>query len=358
MSAAQSPHEDGNWPDAVAPATAPALPSLKKDNCIVNGNYRAVFVAQENIRLYIWKFGATNVCALTVTVSDCLSLIDFQSKWHSFLNALKKIFPTGVWMRERQPRSGNWHAHAVVNVGWDIKTNFPWEQVRTGFYPNVDPRLRKLWKYLREKGESRGFGRIELLPLKYSGKTCARYFAKYISKLVGSEKSLGEERCRLFGIWGGVRFVYPRFSFLSSRIVQKRKQWLANHYGLVDGNELKTILGPRWWFHYGMALSDVIMPADFYQVGPADDRHFDDIGLRAWSRDWTAWQTEPTQDLIHRSQFNLFWDIGERLYGKGGATAYAIKQMSGPEQTPSKPEGPQWTLDLYGTLVAAKKQFP
>ena len=51
------------------------------------------------------------------------------------------------------------------------------------FYPNVDPRLRNLWKYLREKGESHGFGRIELLPLKYSGKACARYFAKYIEQI-------------------------------------------------------------------------------------------------------------------------------------------------------------------------------
>src|SRR5205807_1716521 len=166
---------------------------LKKDNCIINGRYRSVFVAQENIRLYIWKFGEQNIGILTVTVSDCISASEFQKKWHSFLNALRKIFPTGMWIRERQPRSGNWHAHAVVNLGWDIKTKFPFDQVRRGFYANVDPQLRSIWKRLREIAESHGFGRVELLPLKVSGSGCAHYLTKYLRKAFGSDKPVGEE---------------------------------------------------------------------------------------------------------------------------------------------------------------------
>ena len=57
-------------PDAVASATAPALPSLKKDNCIKNGRHRSVFLAQENIRLFIWKSGVQNIGLLTVTAAD------------------------------------------------------------------------------------------------------------------------------------------------------------------------------------------------------------------------------------------------------------------------------------------------
>ena len=40
----------------------------------------------------------------------------------------------------------------------------------------------------------------------------------------------------------------------------------------ADESELKIILGPHWWFHYGKALLDVIMPPDFYKIGPPDDR--------------------------------------------------------------------------------------
>src|SRR5205807_5987434 len=112
---------------------------------------------------------------------------------------------------------------AAVNVGWDIKTSFPRDQVVKGFYANVDSRLRKLWKHLREGAASRGLGRVELLPLKYSGAACAKYFTKYLTKAVASEKSAGDEKCRLFDGWGGARCVHSRFSFLSSRIVQRKK---------------------------------------------------------------------------------------------------------------------------------------
>jgi hypothetical protein len=266
---------------------------------------------------------------LTVTAADCLEAFEFQEKWHSFLNALKRIFPTGMWTRERQPRSGNWHAHAAVDVGWDIKANFPREQVQRGFYANVDAKLRRLWKQLRDKAESHGFGRIELLPLKYSGAACACYFTKYLTKALGSEKALGEEKCRLFGVWGGVRFVYPRFTFLSSRIVQKRKQWLTEMLEVKDETAISSSLGQRWWFHFGKALCEVIMPADFYKVGPPANRHFDDVGLRALEKDWAAWPGEPSRDIIERSQFNLFYDIGVHLFGRnsGQAMDYAMYFM-------------------------------
>ena len=58
------------------------------------------------------------------------------------------------------------------------------------------------------------------------------------------------------------------------------------------------------------------MPEDFYKVGPRSGRHFDDLGLRALERDWAAWPGEPSDDLMKRSQFNLFYDIGIHLFGR------------------------------------------
>jgi hypothetical protein len=315
MSAAECAVESGESAGCGAQAPLPRLPSLKKNNCIVNGRYRSVFVAQENIRLYIWKFGEQNVGALTVTAADTLKSSDFQKKWHSFLNSLRKVFPTGMWVRERQPRSGNWHAHAVVNVGWDVKVNFPFEQVSRGFYANVDSRLRAIWKRLREVSESHGFGRIEVLPLKYSGDACAKYFTKYLTKAFGSDKALGEERCRLFSVWGGVRFVRSRFVFVTSRIIQKKKRWLANILELQDETCLSKALGSRWWLHAGDGLDQVIMPPDFYQVGPANNRVWDTVGLRAWQTNWTGSVSEPSIDVIRRSQFDLFYEIGIECFG-------------------------------------------
>jgi hypothetical protein len=108
-------------------------------------------------------------------------------------------------------------------------------------------------------------------------------------------------RFRLFGVWGGVRFVYRRFTFLSSRIIQKRKQWLAEMLELPDETWIAKSLGPRWWFHFGKALGEVIMSDDFYKVGPPNDRDFDELGLRALEGDWATWPGEPSEDLIMQS---------------------------------------------------------
>jgi len=186
---------------------------------------------------------------LTVTTpTECLEAAEFQKLWHSFLtHGLKKVFPHGMWVRERQPRSQNWHAHAVVNVGWDIKTGFPFDQVKKRFYANVDPKLRDIWKQLREISDRYGFGRIELLPIKHSGPACARYLTSYLAK--GFTETGTGDRTRLFGIWGGQRSVYSQFSFVSSRIIRKRKQWLADELGIKSEEEFRIVLGPHWWFH-------------------------------------------------------------------------------------------------------------
>src|SRR4051812_7301085 len=76
-------------------------------------------------KTFVCSFGSCGepkVGVLTVTASDCLHVREFQRKWHSFLNAARRRLPCGIWTRERQPRSGNWHAHAVVDVGLDIKS--------------------------------------------------------------------------------------------------------------------------------------------------------------------------------------------------------------------------------------------
>lgn len=354
MTAMAVPDEDWERTVPAAPAAGPALPSLKKDNCIRNGRHRAAFVAEENIRLYIWKRGQQNVGFLTVTTpSECLEPSEFQEKWHSYLsNVVRKTFATGMCVRERQPRSGNWHAHAVVDVGWDIRTEFPFDQVARKFYANVDPRLRKLWRHLRETAPNYGFGRIELLPLKHDGRACARYVTSYLSNTFTSEKPIGQERCRLFSVWGKTRFVFSRFTFVSSRIIQKRKQWLAEMLELPDETHLSESLGLHWWFHFGKALCEVIMPEEFYKVGPPENRHFDDLGRNALGRDWMAWPGEPSETLMHRSQFNLFYDIGIHFFGRdsGQALQFAMYFMERRQRPVSAiaPGNPQRYLGFPG----------
>ena len=52
-----------------------------------------------------------------------------------------------------------------------------------------------------------------------------------------------------------------------------------------ESSEL-TSLSKHWWFHFGKALSEVVMPEDFYKVGPIDGRKLDDVGFNAMARFW------------------------------------------------------------------------
>lgn len=348
-----SPFWNGPNPATAAPGTGAAaagsaLPSLKKDNFPRKQNLKSLFLAEENIRLFILKAGETFVGVLTVTTPDCLSAKEFQGKWHPFLKDFEKLFPNGMWVRERQPRSGNWHAHGVVNLGRDFKTGFPFAQVEKRFYANVAPWIREIWKTLRELAGKHGFGRIELLPLKHSGKACARYLTKYLAKAMSSEKSEGEEKCRLFGIWGKVRFVNSKFCWVNSRIIEKRKEWLAADSHLADKSQIKQMFGSHWWHHLGNALLNVIMPVEYYQIMQDGELVWDDLGRTAYEADLQEFRDLPDdEDKVSQSLYE-FYDAQSQYMFRGEpeqAHEYVMSRL-GYSLKLAPPIDPQLSLDL------------
>lgn len=339
-------------------APPPGLPSLQSDNCIRTPRRKQLFVAQENIRIYIDKFGENNIGVLTITMpSECLEAREFQKKWHSFrTNVVKKLFKTGMWVRERQSRTGNWHSHAVVDLGRDVRTGFPFDEVRKRRYVNVDPGLRDIWKQLRQKAEVYGFGRTELLPIKHSGKGCARYLTKYLSKSFVSEKAIGEEQCRLFGVWGGVRFVYSQFDWVSNRIMRKRKAWLATTAGLKDFEGFRNLYGPFWWSVIGEALMNVIMPVEYYQVPNKGVYEWDELGWFAYQQDLGKYADLESDDARRRqSLFEFYCEEGKSFgYTPGKAASYAMNRIGFLERGISEID-PQIFLDLEAAIERTKK---
>jgi len=243
---------------------------------------------EENIRLLIHYTGENNIGVLLLTLPDGLSIKEFQKKWHSFLTgALKKMFPTGMWTRERQPRSGCWHCHAVVDMGRDIRTSFPFDEVSRKDYRNVDRRLRAQWRWLRLKAKAYGFGWNTLEPIKTTGAAASKYLAKYLSKAQQSEFRVGEERARLFGVWGRKRFVFHRFSWVSSRLWRRRLAWYAKDFGIGDVTETGRLLGRNGWRLVVPALLKVVLPETYYQLwdGVGACHRWDERGWRAYCED-------------------------------------------------------------------------
>jgi hypothetical protein len=317
---------------AGAPAPAAPFPRLEEDNCNRKHSRKGRFSAEMNILGYIREHGENNVAELVVTASDCLSVKEFQKKWHSFLTGfLKKRFPSGMWTRERQPRSGNWHAHCAVNLGRDIKTGFPIAEVEAGEYRNVQAWIRALWKELREGADCYGFGRISLLPIKKSGPVAAKYFVKYLAKSHGSVKSDGEERCRLFGTWGTKRWCYARFSWVSNRIFRKRLTWYAKEAGLEDVTDIRRLLGEDWWFCLREPLLRVVMPEEYYQVWDRDSETYrwDELGFRARCEDLCRYPHVPTDYRRERLSRFLFYMEVAKSWGMDAkrARVFARRQL-------------------------------
>lgn len=207
-------------------APHPRLPSTREGQLhrsyIRRGRGKQVAAARRKLSALVERVGVERVGVLTVTTPDeCLSSAEFQRRWHSFrTHVLSKWLSPGVWVRERQPRTGNWHAHALVDSGFDIQTGFPFEEVKRDDYRNVKSELRRLWKRLREQAVRYGFGRTQVLPIdeQRGGVVAAvHYLTGYLSKSFSSEKLLGEEKGRLLGTWGlrGMDLLYPDYGAIS-----------------------------------------------------------------------------------------------------------------------------------------------
>ena len=207
-------------------APLPRFPCIREGQLhrsnVRRGRRKQVAAARLRLRALVERVGIKRIAVLTVTTADeCRSSADFQRRWHSFrTHVLSRWLTPGVWMRERQPRTGNWHAHALVDAGFDIQTEFPFEDVRRNDYRSVRREVRSLWKRLREEALRYGFGRTQLLPIderRGGADAVVGYLTRYLSKSFSSEKLSGEEKGRLFGMWGlrGMDLLYPDYGMLS-----------------------------------------------------------------------------------------------------------------------------------------------
>jgi len=201
---------------------------------------------------------------------------------------------------------------------------------------------------LRERGSSYGFGRIELLPLKHSGSACARYLTKYLGKAFSTEKSEGEEKCRLFGVWGGVRFVHSQFSFVSSRILRRKRAWLAERLGIVDSDEFKQLYGPHWWHFIGPALREAILPENHYKIRVNGELIWDTLGAMAYSEDITRFSGSDEERTL-QSHFYVFYAVGKLLFGRhetSQANDFAAGMLGYRRNVSEPPSSPQLLLSF------------
>jgi hypothetical protein len=150
-----------------------------------------------------------------------------------------------------------------------------------------------------------------------------------LGKAFVTEKCIGEEKCRLFGVWGGVRFVHGRFDWVSSRILRRRKQWLADTHELAGPEKFQALYGPRWWFVIGDALMKIILPIAYYQIHNNGVLEWDDIGWFAYQQDLGRYADLDSDEARRRQSLFDFYCVEGAAFdmSPGQAARYAMGRI-------------------------------
>jgi hypothetical protein len=242
---------------------------------------KTAYALEFEVQEFVKRWGINHVAFLTLTFAEhVLDKREAAKRFNSLLtNVLRKRYPQGVVMWERQ-KSGRWHVHCLVAVPWaDIRTGFKWDAVDARDYQSASKALRREWAFWgRGEGTAKryGFGRTEMRPIRSTGEAVAGYLAKYLSKHI--EHRWAEDRkIRVMSYWGfsskdpetgkTYRGAKRKASTVIAWTVSGR-EWrravaaLAALLGVKSVEAITKILGPHWAYHLMKELEEYARHAD------------------------------------------------------------------------------------------------
>ena len=195
-----------------------------------------------------------------------------QKRWHSFCtHVVAKRYEDWVCVFELH-RDRVWHLHVVVATKADIRTGTNIETLSNYKLPYWMRRGKHLrndvlaaeWTALRATACKYRFGRVELLPVKKSGKAVGLYLGDYLVKTYNATQS--EKRCRL------VRFskrinqaIGSKFTIhsLGNLIYRTRLKIAAGMLNFQEYGDFADYFGPRWNFYLRNSIAWIPMPFRF-----------------------------------------------------------------------------------------------
>jgi hypothetical protein len=195
-----------------------------------------------------------------------------QKRWHSFAsNVITKRYEDWICVLEPH-KDGVWHLHVVVSTKADIRTGTDIETLTNYKLPYWQRRGKHLrnealaaeWRALRETCCKYRFGRAELLPIKKTGESLARYVAGYLSKSFGLVPSGRKYRLVRYSKKLGQK-ITMRFSAhtLSNLIHRTRLKLAASMLHFEEYGDFADYFGPRWHFYLGDIIASIPVPRKF-----------------------------------------------------------------------------------------------
>lgn len=309
---------------ALAGASAPAapLPCLKEGNRgngrtgELRGNAAKTAAALEaNIQAFIEHYGYEN-CVL-VTITNKKPLIDKKAcvqAWRSLKRGvIDKRYPNYIRVPERHQNKGQ-HSHILTHLRVDVRTSFffaghtearkayaKWRKSKcrddlqfarecTKLYSErAHPVLKAEWSFWRKLGAkgNYGVGRVEVIPIRETGKRLGRYLGKYLTKAFDgrSAEDLGS---KLVSYGKESRWWSSKFTWYSPASNLRRAKLarvalllsLEKKTQFSSYEELKCVLGRQWARSLSEVLPRLLLPLGEYACCLSLDAM-----LRYWERD-------------------------------------------------------------------------
>ena len=291
---------------AGAPAPAAPLPCLKEGNKgndrtqELRGNAAKTAAAlQANIENFIEHYGYEN-CVL-VTITNKKPLIGQKAcsqAWRSLKRGvIDKRYPNYIRVPERHQNKGQ-HSHILTHLGVDVRSSFrfaaqmeakkayaKWRKSRapadlafgrrcTKMYSETaHPALKAEWSFWRKlaKRDAYGVGRVEVVPIRESGRRLGRYLGKYLT--AGLSERDGEDKgSKLVSYGKNSRWWTTRFSWISPASNLRRAK-LTRIAALLSIDpkaqvrsffDFKVVLGRRWAWDISDILRYTLLPLSSY----------------------------------------------------------------------------------------------
>ncbi len=199
--------------------------------------------------------------------------LDFvQARWHSFAsNVIAKRYED--WICVLEPHKDSvWHLHVVVSTKADIRTGTDIETLSNYKLPYWQRRGKHLrnealaaeWRALRETCCKYRFGRAELLPIKKTGETLARYVAGYLTKSYGRVPCGRKNRLVRYSRNLSQK-ITMRFSphTLGNLIHRTRLKLAASMLHFEVYGDFADYFGARWHYYLGDIIASIPVPLLF-----------------------------------------------------------------------------------------------
>lgn len=203
-----------------------------------------------------------NVLLITSTFRAGISRHEAKLRFDKLLRKLRKLRDNEtdyLWVFERG-HAGHVHFHLLLVVDFDTREGVDLEaysRLANDALPTkrklVNKATREFWTMVDRWVREFKIGRTEVAPLYKDPKAICNYLRKSVEhnwsnrKVVGGAGNKGDKGACWWSCSRGLKAVYGKFSFVLSRFRETAKLYAEQH-GLVDLDEVKEKLGPRWGY--------------------------------------------------------------------------------------------------------------